>query len=70
MRRGSPQKQSSTLYYLSRGLRQMSVAIPIKLAVEFDAHVRRIPFRSRSLMVARALRHYLECPDADWSGPD
>lgn len=58
------------VYYLRRGLRSTNVAIPVDLIVAFDDRVRLRPFRSRSMMVARAMRHYLACPEADWSGPD
>ena len=64
------QRDSSTVYYLRRGLRSTNVAIPVDLIVAFDDRVRQRPFRSRSMMVARAMRHFLVCFDADWSGPD
>ncbi|MEX2624723.1 MAG: ribbon-helix-helix domain-containing protein [Acidimicrobiia bacterium] len=60
---------SSTAYWLSRGFRIISMALPVDLVVEFDRRVHEEPFRSRWSLATRALRHYLDCPDADWEPP-
>jgi metal-responsive CopG/Arc/MetJ family transcriptional regulator len=56
--------------YLRRGLRQIGPALPVDLVVEFDRRVNERPFRSRTSMIAEALRHFLECPNADWEAGD
>jgi metal-responsive CopG/Arc/MetJ family transcriptional regulator len=61
---------SSASGYLKRGLRQIGPALPVDLIVEFDRRVCERPFRSRTSMIAEALRHFLDCPDADWEAGD
>ncbi|GEM_PF-6760803 len=57
-------------YFLKRGLRRVSLALPVKLLVAFDLRVNTIPFRSRNSMIEEALQHFLDCPDADWAAGD
>ena len=57
-------------YYLGRGLRQIGTALPVDLIVEFDRRVAEVTFRSRNSMITEALRHFLECPNADWTASD
>jgi metal-responsive CopG/Arc/MetJ family transcriptional regulator len=57
-------------YYLGRGLRQIGTALPVDLVVEFDRRVAEVSFRSRNSMITEALRHFLECPIADWNAGD
>jgi metal-responsive CopG/Arc/MetJ family transcriptional regulator len=57
-------------YYLGRGLRQIGTALPVDLVVEFDRRVAEVTFRSRNSMISEALRHFLECPNADWTAND
>ena len=61
---------SSAQGYLKRGLRQIGPTLPVDLVVEFDRRVNEIPFRSRTSMITEALRHFLECPAADWEAGD
>jgi metal-responsive CopG/Arc/MetJ family transcriptional regulator len=58
-------KSGSTQYYLNRGFRLVAVAIPTDLLVEFDARVAGQAFQSRSSVVAKALRHFLDCPTSE-----
>lgn len=57
-------------YYLGRRLRQIGTALPVDLVVEFDRRVADASFRSRNSMITEALRHFLECPNADWNAGD
>ena len=54
-------KSGSTQYYLNRGFRLVAVAIPTDLLV-VDARVTDQALQSRSSVVAKALRHFLDCP--------
>ena len=57
-------------YYLSRGLRQIGPVLPVDLVVDFDRRVAEKPFRSRNSMIEEALRHFVDCPMADWEAGD
>lgn len=61
---------SSAEGYLRRGLRQIGPALPVELIVDFDERVAEKPFRSRTSMITEALRHFLQCPQADWEAGD
>lgn len=61
---------SSAEGYLKRGLRQIGPALPVDLIVEFDQRVAEKPFRSRTSVIAEALCHFLNCPQANWEAGD
>jgi metal-responsive CopG/Arc/MetJ family transcriptional regulator len=60
-------KLGSSEYYLRQGRRIVSIIFPTELVAEFDRRVHEGGFRTRSSIATRALRHYMDCPDADWA---
>ena len=61
---------TSTNDYLARGLRRVVTYLPTKDVVAFDRRVAEIPFRSRNSVIIEAIRHFLECADANWRAGD
>jgi metal-responsive CopG/Arc/MetJ family transcriptional regulator len=57
-------------YYLSRGLRRVALALPAAVLVALDRRVSEVRFRSRNSVITEAIRHFLSCPDADWTCGD
>ncbi len=57
-------------YFLERGLRRVTVAVPVEVLVAFDLRVNLVSFRSRNSMVNEAMKHFLACHDADWAAGD
>lgn len=64
------EKKRDAAYYLGRGLRRASLALPAEILVELDRRVAQVAFRSRNSVITEAIRHFLVCSDANWTCGD